>query len=428
MGAANAQTARSIDAIKPYDGPTKLAATLEQAFALWGGDAATETYVFTDRALPANQWHDRAHAWVAPSAGDNVAVTALDVRRKPREIEVRAQVANYGRSPRKLLVGVSCDGDVRNTFTLTLDAGQSASHALSIADVGTRELEVRIQDANDALASDDAARAILPPKETANVAVLWPEQASTATADATKKKNEFVDAVLKALQADGAISTISEDANNAAATVYVNRMPESWPKGGAIVLYPLRAGVLPIAGMQREVMSVTHQSDDPLLADVDLRGVTVKDAIRVDVPNWAWPLVWSNETPLVWAGQTGETKVLFVGIPIVPSGSRLPLVASFPVLVRNALRWMLPQPEIVRAGESIADWSPTRAGFVADAAGNKHAVSVLSAETSDLRRPADIAAASMGFSPRHSLATVLVILAMALLAVEWGLFHKRLTE
>jgi hypothetical protein len=132
--------------------------------------------------------------------------------------------------------------------------------------------------------------------------------------------------------------------------------------------------------------------------------------------------------------------VLFVGIPLLPSGSRLPVVASFPVLLRNALRWMLPHTEALRPGDRIegpagegtpgppgTSGTSRRTGFVAHAGDSKmHPFSVLSAEVSDLRRPAPLESES--FARRRSLAMPLVLLAIALLGVEWGLFHRRLTE
>jgi len=66
------------------------------------------------------------------------------------------------------------------------------------------------------------------------------------------------------------------------------------------------------------------------------------------------------------------------------------------------------------------------AARLAVTSGAVHAFSVLSETESDLRRPP--AAASETFGARHSLALLLVGLAAGLLAVEWGLFHKRLTE
>jgi hypothetical protein len=119
---------------------------------------------------------------------------------------------------------------------------------------------------------------------------------------------------------------------------------------------------------------------------------------------------------------------MLVAIPPVSSGSRLPLVASFPALLRNGFEWMLPKVEVLRPGEAgQAGASPSRrAGFMKDSAGKSHAVSVLSAHASNLGGAA--ASENQKFAGRRSLAMPLVFVAIALLAVEWGLFHRRFTE
>ena len=121
------------------------------------------------------------------------------------------------------------------------------------------------------------------------------------------------------------------------------------------------------------------------------------------------------------------TKVLFVGIPVMPVGTRLPLVASFPALVRNALAWMTPGPESRRPGRMVDGWTSRTCGFAKDpAGGGLVAFSLTSAETSDLRRTEEVHGEPLGRP--FAAATTLVAMAALLLLVEWGLFHRRLTE
>jgi len=122
--------------------------------------------------------------------------------------------------------------------------------------------------------------------------------------------------------------------------------------------------------------------------------------------------------PVVWAGVTGKTKVLFVGIPLAPSGSRLPFVASFPVLMRNALLWMLPSVEIRHPGDRVAGWTSRRVGRVESPVdGATHAFSVLSTAESDLRRAEP--AATEPIPRRRPVAGVLIALAIVLLSVDF---------
>ena len=144
------------------------------------------------------------------------------------------------------------------------------------------------------------------------------------------------------------------------------------------------------------------------------------------MPPSAEPIVWAGEVPLVRAGENGPTKAVIL-LPLSTDDSRLPLSAAFPLLMRNACRWMLPPPAVVRPGEPVAGGTSRRVGLI-ERPGQERpcAFSLLSAAESDLRREAAAAGAAM--EPRRSLAFALVALAVLLLPIEWGLFHRRLTE
>jgi len=416
---SGSEAARRVWEVEPFDGPADLRRILEQAYDLWGESDGVEIYVFTDAELPESHWGERAHAWIAPAAGDNAAITALSVQRRGRDIVARFTLANYGRTPRALAGSALANGVVRKFFAgVALGPGETTEHTVRVEEAGATALQVRLEGAGDALKTDDEARAVVPSLDDLRVRVVWPDAG---------KRNTYVRAVLSALRDEGVVGPVWESAGSAAATIFVNQSPDAWPDGGAIVLYPLRSGVVEVAGLHSGPASVTRQAPHPLLRDVDLRGLTVKGAVRATVPEWAEPLVWAGELPLVWAGQTGRTKILFVGIPPTPSGSRLPLVASFPVLMRNALLWMLPSPRALRPGERVHGWTSRKTGLAQSPVdGETHAFGLLSATESDLRRERPVE--SDTFAGRRSLAFILIAVAIVLLPVEWGLFHKRLTE
>ena len=209
--------------------------------------------------------------------------------------------------------------------------------------------------------------------------------------------------------------------------MFVNQPPEAWPEGGAIVLHPLRAGVMGVSGLHPEPVTITRQASHPLLDGVELRGIVIKDVVHVGPPSWAEPIVWAGDLPLVWAGGKDKTSALIVAMPLTTGDSPLPLLASFPVLIRNACLWMLPQPKGMRPGETVDGWTSRRAGLVENLHdGRMYAFSTLSPSESDLRR--DAAVEQPPIARRQPLAVALVGLAMVLLTVEWGLFHRRFTE
>jgi hypothetical protein len=489
MGPAGREAAATIRAVTPFEGPGDLRAALAKAWALWGqgGRGDVELFVFTDQELPQGPWRPAARAWLAPAVGGmgvspmgptgvppvvpktgsmgetpmpptgetpvpqpegNAGIVDIAAQRQPgRQIAVTFTVANYGRSPRDLTGTVLANGQVRGQFhSVAVATGQTARHHVQFEEPAAATIQAALAGPHDALPADDTAWARVPALDDLRVGVVWPEG---------NRRNDYVAAVLSALQAEGLVGPVVESTPPTTApatgpeseggtggtpvppplpapatpvTVYVNQLPAAWPAaGGAIVLYPLRGGAIELAGLHSGTVTVARQAQHDLLAGVDLRGLAVKGAVQAPVPPWATPLVWAEDNlPLVWAGQTGATRVLFVGIPVMPSGSRLPLVASFPALMRNAVQWMLPGAETLRPGDRVNGWTSPRAGLVAGPDGTPHAFSLANPRESDLRRPSE--RMTQPLPQRRSLAGVFVLLAAVLLPVEWGLFHKRLTE
>lgn len=430
-GREGARLLRSLDG---FDGPADMGLALQRAYELWGEDQQVELYAFSDAALPASPWGVRAHAWVAPRAGDNIGITELASRRRGNEIELNATIANYGAAARQVSGALFVNGTWRKAVgPVNIPAGGSARQTLQINEPARAEIEVRLEDLKDSLVTDDSAWAVVPAADLLRVAVIWPEAAAgpaTAPAAPVARRNDYVWAVLSALKQEGIIGEITEGeagSEKAAARIYVNHSPAVWPaSGGVIILHPLRSGALTVKGLHPEQVSVDRQAPDPLLVDVDLRGLQAQGVVLADLPTWARPLAWAKEMPLIWAGSPPQSQanVLFVGLPVLPAGSRLPLVTGFPVLMRNALASMLPMPQIARPGEHVDGVTSRHAGIVAGKP--SRAFSTLAATESDLRRPEGTDSAPS--RSRRSLAGTLVVMALALLCVEWGLFHKRMTE
>jgi len=391
MAPAGQAAVRAATEAEVSSAPVDLPAAVAETHRVFAGDPETQLYVFTDAPLSGDtEWADRAHAWVAPPAGGNVAVTDLTAVRRGKRIDIAFTFANFTDAPRKLAGTVATDRSFRPVEGVDVPAGGSVRRTVSLPGIHDGLIEVRIDDADDALASDDSATIDVTGAETRAVRVNLP---------AAARANTYVSAVLLALAADGVIHLPKTTPASPAADVYVNHAPDAWPETHAAVLYPLRGGAVKVAGLAGEPVTIDRQADHPLLAGVDLRGLVVKGAVAVEPPEWAAPIAWAGDMPVLFAGVNGKSKVLIVAIPPSPTGSRWPLAASFPVLMRNTLTWMLPPAE---------------------------AIGVLSASESDLRRSET--SDPPVYAARTSLATILVALAVACLLTEWALVHKRLTE
>ena len=185
---AGREAARAVASIEPFDGPADLPAAMQQAFDLWGESEDCEIYVFTDAPLPESGWGRRAHAWIAPPAGDNRGIVALSAQRQGKKILAEFTLANYAARPQKLTGTVLVNGVPRRAFAMPpLDPGESRRRQVAVDEPEAASLVVRLDGPPDALAVDDEACIRVPALEDLRVRVAWPAGA---------KHNAYVAALL----------------------------------------------------------------------------------------------------------------------------------------------------------------------------------------------------------------------------------------
>ena len=421
-GVPSRETVRKIEGLESFDGPVDVKGMLEKSFKLWGGKEGTEIYIFTDRDPPESSWGKRASAWIAPHAKWNAGIIALSAERAGDDIVAKFTVANYGEKNAALSGTVFGNGRTGGTYQeKDVPPGASRDESVRFTEPGRAAVNVTLAAGGiqDTLDIDNEARVIVPSIDEMRVNVVWPDP---------KTRNTYVLSVLAALRAEGVGYPVSGDeSEGGAASVFVNTMPSALPKNSAIIICPYLSGFLEVQGLLDKPVVINRQADDPLLKDVNLRGLSVKGAVLTKVPSWARPLVWADEQPVAWAGELNGIRIFYVGIPASASSSRLPLTASFPALMKNALSWMLPGPEILRPGEYVNGWTSRKIGFIENKSdGRSHAFSLLDAGESDLRN--STGKESILPPGRKSLAPLMTVLAMLMLGLEWFLFHNRYTE
>jgi hypothetical protein len=96
-----------------------------------------------------------------------------------------------------------------------------------------------------------------------------------------------------------------------------------------------------VGGVQSDPRVSGTDSSSPLLTDVDLSGLTIEQAAahRLVLPRWLTPVVWSPSGSLLAAGDNGHTRLSVLSF--APTGSNLPQLSSFPILVGNIVEWSL---------------------------------------------------------------------------------------
>jgi hypothetical protein len=140
-------------------------------------------------------------------------------------------------------------------------------------------------------------------------------------------------------------------------------VPETLPEGSAIFLNPLKG--LPFMKVEKN-RQPTHVIDQnrthPVMRDVSLIDLSVKESLNCQLPIWGIPLVeTTQQTPLIWLGEDGDRKVMvFAFDPFDLQISTFALsIPAAPILISQCLEWLAPapgpiQPDAVKAGEPVS--------------------------------------------------------------------------
>jgi hypothetical protein len=126
------------------------------------------------------------------------------------------------------------------------------------------------------------------------------------------------------------------------------------PAPAVLLIDPRRLPGGHVGGVQADPTLSGTDPSSPLLEDVDLSGLTVETgaAHRLRLPRSLAPVVWSPSGPLLAAGDNGRTRLAVLAF--APTGSNLPQLSSFPILIANIVDWGLEwAPSSATAGAPI---------------------------------------------------------------------------
>lgn len=460
----------ALDELSPSDASGDLAATAELAASLLAARNGTRRIVLLSERLPA--WKPPTGVeFTVHSTGqalDNVAITRLATRAlpaDPRTSEVLLEIRNFGATSVISDVELAFDGRILDVKPLTLAPGERRLDVFSSVPRPTRStrgwLAARLT-AGGALACDDTAYATLPPPRALRVLLV-------------SKGNPFLEKLL-AVDPSVNFQFIEPGAwlpgmgAKFEAVIFDRVLPDAFDFTAAegnflfVKSTPFAAG-----GAEIEQPPVTDaDAAHPAIRSADLRNAAILRAARLALPlprdGWTFEApLRSFEHPLLVAGRRERRRVAGLAFDLLETD--LPFRVAFPLLVTGTLHWLAgedaaPLPPLAAgevftlpdgasaSPEPVADpraeppgakitgvFQPMKNGFhrIEDAGGVRWlAVNTFSIDESDLRGAGGAATDAAG-APR--LATAgrapwqwLALAALALLLMEWWLFHRRRTE
>lgn len=465
--------AAALAAAQPTDRSTRLADALFLAVSATRTADDAKVFLLSDGATPPLDALGLPTAHVElvriGQPVDNVGIVALDARRtfgNPGELQLLLglEASGPGEGGRQVELELRSDGRLFDVRSLTVTPGTPTIEVLENLPTEHGLLEARLT-TRDALAADD-------------VAYVQLGQAGRTEVLLVGDTNLFIE---KALAIDPGRQVVKLTPASFGTMVAEGRLRPgslaifygSAPAGNA----PLPALFIDCAGPEAPVDAVgevefptvlDYQRQHPILLSTVLDAVAISKAAKATVKSWAVPLVESQDTVLLAAGEAGGQRRAWIGFDLLDSD--LPLQPAFPILVGNLLRWLASGEAVgatpaVRIGEpvvvNLGVDAPTavitapgdtttevplsdgrlryagadRVGLHDVAAGGVRqtfAVNLLDADESDLtpRSTLQIGRTRVvgpgGSSLRHQeLWRYVVGLALVLLMLEWWWYHRR---
>ncbi len=348
-------------AVRPIEGDPAEAlrlarrlAALETPASIWHAtDAADETPTTNDEARITNDEAGTTdsvaveHLSVAMEQPVNVGITAFRLRRVPlarARFDAFVQVHCVGSRPVDANLDIEVDGNLVAPRKLTLQPGGREKLLIPLdAEQDTdKVLSLKLSAAGDVLEFDNVVHGRIPPLRP--VEVLWICESPDESPD------PFTELALSSLGVDGDLEVLQgppsawppKDAVDVA--IFDGWLPEKWPADVPVIginppgsLGPVRAVPIRGGGLPLDSLRAPGQGH-ALLYGVATGRVAVTQTAVVEAGGPLESLWVGPQGPVLLAGEIRGQRVVVMGFSPQHS-EQLPFMASYPLLIGNAIYW-----------------------------------------------------------------------------------------
>ena len=350
----------AIDGIEATQIPGDLTDAFALSSALAARDAESTIVVVTDAAgdrLPEVGVGAPVLVEQVGATRSNQAIAALSALRRSggAQLDLFVAVSNPSTAEVTRRLEVFADDALVDARELTVPPGQRSEVLITTVPAAARTIEARLA-GDDALATDDRAFAVVAAEETTRALLVGDPNAYLENALALLPRLElyavgaggYADA-LEAAEAEGAPYGLF---------VFDSTVPDEPPPGPALYLDPDEAGDFgEVDGRIEGPIIDRPDPSEPLLRFVDLSSVHVGRAREVELAAGMRPIVATPAgAPLVAVGEVERQRVGLIAFDRAESD--LPLQVAFPLLTSNLVDYLLPAgdgilPSSMRLGQTL---------------------------------------------------------------------------
>jgi Ca-activated chloride channel homolog len=287
----------------------------------------------------------------------NQSVAALSALRRSggAQLDLFVAVANPSTVEATRRLEIYADGALVDARELTIPAGQRSEALISTVPPAAATVEARLA-GSDALAADDRAFAIVPAEGRTRALLVGEGNAYLENAMALLPRLELY-AVGQGGYSD-ALAEADEAGTPYGLFVFDGIVPDEPPPGPALYIDPPTDGEFGTAAGRIDGPLIDRTDpDEPILRFVDLTTVHIGRARQIELAEGMRPVVATGAgRPLVAVGEREGRRLALIGFDLAESD--LPLQVAFPLLMSNLVEHLLPVaegilPSSMPLGESV---------------------------------------------------------------------------
>ena len=343
---------RALAACVCSDGTTRLVPALRMAESLVRDQKGAEVHLFSDGAVPdLSEFENKALPLVyhkVGKSGNNLGITALDVRTNPENARQRAiytSVGNFSSNSMSSDLELTLDGKLLETRPLTIAAGETAPQVFLAEHSRDGIFTVRLT-ATDELAADNQA----------SIVSLLPQPVKILL---VTKGNRFLEKALRAAP-NVELATATDCTDTASSFDFVvldDVTPSVWPVGNLLAIHVSNTNWFESVIQHIDSPAIVDwRATHPVLRYVSFENVPIAESLAVKTPSWAVSLADCPQASLILAGELGRQRIIWIGFDILQS--LWPYRFHFPMFVDNAVEWLNPANArgnqlMVKAGDAF---------------------------------------------------------------------------
>ncbi len=353
---------QTIRQLQPEAGGSSLASALQIASAISERQTDPQTVVFAEHwaGLPANLNLKGEIQFVQVGISyANQAVQTLSIQPdfENKNLNAFIQVANFGSASAKRRVVVLADGMPVHAADLEIAAHAENNLVVSGILSSTQVLEARLQPAaigQDYLSLDDVRYAVVHHPEPVKAALISPG-------------NHFLETALRLMpQVQLEIIAVGDEPDpDTDLVIYDQIVPEFGGLPDTSIFFiapPQSTSFFTITGKIALPIPTLSEPVDPMVAQIDLNGISILDASRVEIPAWGKTLIVDSvsddpQPALLFTGDVEGRRLAVLTFSL--NRSDLPLNVAFPVLISRLVSWLAPGvsgtlPAELQPGEALS--------------------------------------------------------------------------